>query len=130
MAGITLTDFLGRRMDILGRFPAFPLGTTGATTVLTIPNVNVGSNKAVITGLNFDTYTSNSTVFTAQAGQSGATTDWLSSGAITPNFGSGNLFLMAQTSNTYVPGTAFQVNVTVAGTAASTCLVTVLGFVE
>jgi hypothetical protein len=127
---LVLSDLVGRRIDILGRAPSFPLGATGATTVcVMLPAYNIGANKAVVMGLQFDTFSSTATVFTASAGQSGATTDWVGATAITPS-SAGTLLLTTQTANTYGPNTSFQVNVTVAGTASTTCLVTVLGFFE
>lgn len=127
---VVLSDLVGRRIDILGRAQSFPLGATGATTVcVMLPSYNVGANKAVVTGVQYDTYSAGATVFTASLGQSGATTDWLGATAVTPS-AAGTLLLMSQASNTYGPGTAFQVNVTVAGTAGTTCTVTVLGFYE
>ena len=130
MAGIVLSDLVGRRVDILGRALLFPLGATGATNVTTIlPSYNVGAGKAVVMGLQFDTYSAGATGFTVSAGQSGATTDWMGATAVVVS-SAGTLFLMAQTSNSYGPGTVFQVNVTAAGAAGQTCTVTVLGFLE
>jgi archaellum component FlaF (FlaF/FlaG flagellin family) len=128
---ITLTDVLGRRIDVICRQLLFPLGATSSLTIGTmLPSYTIGAGKVVVWGLNFDTYTSTATAFTVTAGQLGSTSDWVGSTAVTPNLAQGNLVVFSQTSNTYTPGTAFVVPVTVAGAANSTCTVTILGWFE